>query len=161
MKSTEEELAIINLFLRDKKPRKDLELVQMLSHNKPFKDLTKHKSYKIRQELRKLVLMGRIKVETNSLCHRFYSLVDWDKEFNQSLKPVLSTVDKLQPILVMIDADLKIKFFNKARSNSLTAAYVLREMIKNYLSLGGFETDLEIKTKQTELVKALQALGVK
>jgi antitoxin component of RelBE/YafQ-DinJ toxin-antitoxin module len=64
-------------------------------------------------------------------------------------------------IIIRIDSELKSKFLDKIELNGVSMSYVLREMIKNYLALGGFETEREIKTKQAALVKELQALGVK
>jgi len=58
-------------------------------------------------------------------------------------------------IIFIIDPKLKQDFFEKAERCG-GASYVLREMIKNYLSLGGFETPREIKTKQANLLNELR-----
>ena len=71
---TSEENAVIGIFERDNRPKHELTLVQMLTKNKPFKDLTANKSKHIREVLTNMVFAGIIKLQIDPTGKRFYNL---------------------------------------------------------------------------------------
>ena len=63
-------------------------------------------------------------------------------------------------IIIIIDKDLKERFADKAQMFG-GMSEVIREMIENYLSIGGFQTKREKKLKTYTLVKELGENGFK